>query len=678
LALIVGSIGTPRVSSALSIAAGRSGSYFDNNPFYGFVTTSAEALQQVRYALGLLEIPSEIAPFVSVKNELSAELSFELPHDLLIVEVAARRNISFDGFHLNLRALTYYFQDRPRLADAIARFWGGDAARHRSAFLAREPAFESADEYEKRLLTRATGAILTDDEIVLDLRRLHALVGNRLVITTPILDDSAPESLKSHNSEIIAVLESAAGQLGVPVLNPSAAFEAFVHEHARSESKEDERHWWAAFDGYLADVIRRQFLEPVSRMKASLPTPSPSSPQSAAPRGVLTRWLSRRYSSQMSAVAAQREHAGSAEMLVHAIGSAAWEGNWQYVLDSARDAPELILKDPQLLESAAAAAWYLGDKDTALDLWHRRLEHGTVNAHRLAEAVELALQCQDAESVSNWSRAAVAQEPQSASVLLRVLAVYDQRDAILDVIDVLISQGSNVLAAVDPLPTELKQAAVDRAAARGAVDFDHPGGAAILRQWLAELAAHQSEGRLDAVREGVSRFEILGPSHPAYQSAQQSLLRALLARSRSIESEASPEEAEALLQEARRVDPLNATAILWLARLWVRRGDSVQAAQLVEELACIDQQPQPQIAAINHWLAASDAGAAARALQRALRVLGDAETLALPRQRTCTFLEREIEKRQRAGDLDVVEDLKRYHRELCRHDGGEREASGRS
>jgi hypothetical protein len=681
LPLIVGSIGTPRISSALAIAAGRTGGYFDNNPFYGFVTTSAEALQQVRYALGLLEIPSEIAPFLSVKTELSTELSFELPHDLLIVEVPARRDIDFEGFHLNMRAISYYFQDRPRLAEALARFWGAEAARHRSAFLAHEPAFESADEYEKRLLTGATGAILTDDEIVLDLRRLHALVGNRLVIMTPILDDGAPESVKSQNSTLIAALESAAGQLGVPVFNPTAAFAEFVQEHARSDSKEDERHWWAAFDGYLADVIRRQFLEPVSRMKARLPTAPLESPQSAAPHsGFLVRWLSRKTErrSQIRGTGGRREERQSSETYALAVESAAWEGNWQYVLDSAREAPDLILGDPQLLESAAAAAWYLGHKDAALNLWHRRLEHGTVSAHRLAEAVELALQCQDSAAVSNWSRVAVAQEPQTASVVLRVLAVYDQRDAILDAIDVLISQGSNVLVAVDPLPSELKQVAVNRAAAHGAVDFNDPAGATILQQWLAELTAHQVAGRIEAVRETASRFDILGPSHPAYQSAQRSLVRALLGRSRSIESQASPDEVEAPLQEARRVDPLNKDVILALARLSLRRGDNLRAAQLIEELACFDEQPPSQIAAINHWLSAGEVGAAACALQRALRLLGNAETLALPRQRTCTFLAREIEKRQRAGDLDVVEDLKRYQRELCRHDEGAREATGSS
>jgi hypothetical protein len=682
LALIIGSIGTPRISSALAIAAGRCGSHFDNDPFYGFVTTSSEALQQVRYALGLLEIPSEIAPFLTVKNELSTELSFELPHDLLFVEVPARRNVDFDGFHLNIRAVAHYFQDRPRLADALARFWGPDAARHRGAFLAHEPAFESADEYERRLLTQASAVNLTDDEIVLDFRKLHALLGNRLVIMTPILDASAPDGVKSFNSELIAVLESAAGQLGVPVLNPTAAFAEFVQEHARIESKEDERNWWAALDGYLADVIRRQFLEPASRRKPRPPTPPSESPQSAPLRGgLLVRWLSRRYERlpQNGGNVAQREKAQSTETFAEAVGSAAWEGNWQYVLDSALQSPDLLFEDPQLVEWAASAAWYLGDKDTALDLWRRRVECGSVSAHRLAEAVELALQCQDLESVRNWSRAAVQQEPQIAAVVLRALDVYGQRDAILEVVDILISQGSNVLALVDPLPPELKQVAVDRALARGAVDFTHPAGEAIVRQWLAQLAAvDQGEDRLEAVRGAVLRFDVLGPSHPAYQSAQQSLLRALLVQFRSIQSQASPDEVEALLQEARHIDPHNMDAMLELARLAARRGDKLCAAQLREELACVDTRPTTQIAAIHHWLAVNEVGAAARALQRALRLLGNTEMLVHPRERTCIFLEQEIAKRRRAGDLDLVEELKRYQAELCWHEGAARDASDNS
>src|SRR5262249_5513783 len=157
--------------------------------------------------------------------------------------------------------------------------------------------------------------------------------------------------------------------------------------------KEDMRHWWAVFDAHIADWLRRDFLEPLK--ERSFPTrqqqnPEPRAMPAPSKRGILRR-LRRRSISQTelrSDLAEEGQDAPSQSLTV-AVENAAWEGNWQFVFDAGRELGDLASSELLVIEAVASAAWYLGHKSTALEIWSLRIQQGSLRAHRFLEAAEL-------------------------------------------------------------------------------------------------------------------------------------------------------------------------------------------------------------------------------------------------------------------------------------------------
>jgi hypothetical protein len=631
------------------MAAGRSAGFFDNSPFYGTAVSSSEILQQLRYALGFLEIPWELEPLLTGYRELAANLTFELPHDLLFVEITGRRVLSIDGVVLQPNSVGFYFAERASLGEGLTRFWGPDARQNRLKYLSQDPAFDDATAEERRLLTEAQTDVLTDDDIAVDLRRMHALVGNRLVVVSPAIDESAPETVKKAAAEMIAALRIACGQLGLPLFDPTAALAEFRAEHGFGASSADAPLLVAAFESYLAGVLAREYLLPLKQSDLYVPRPPSTGDDPRSAEGVLSRMIRRLFRSAAAPEAAPQPGADRADQpddLAAALEEtrrAAWYGEWRSVAARAQTILGHAKDDPVLCERAATAFWYAGDKEAALRLWRRAVSRPPAPL-RLVEAAELAFQAGSADLGVEWCCAAAPQSPDAAVAALRTLDAHARADALPPLLDRIAGIDGMLSTVIPRLPATggLRPAVIEFALLRGLIDPEAPTAKTLVQQWLNTLAQDFRDGRLDAMRGAMIRFDALPDGNAFRQSARQYLTRALIKALRENAETRLPSETESLAREILAINPFHSEATLTLARVFDQRGDRASASQLLDELSCAHPAAVAiQFAAITQWLAWGDIEAASVAYERCRAACGSSEDLAELRKRLFAGIERE-------------------------------------
>jgi hypothetical protein len=657
------------------MAAGRSAAYFDNSPFYGIASTSAEILQQLRYALGFLEIPFELEPLLTGYRDLAPNLTFELAHDLIFVEITGRRVLSFDGIVLQPSSMGFYFAERSSLGEALTRFWGADSLQSRLKYLAQDPAFEDATAEERRLLTEARTDVLTDDDITIDLRRMHALVGNRLVIVTPAIDESAPETVRKAAAEMIAALRSAGGQLGLQVFDPTGPLADFRAEHGFGNSTADAPLLAAAFESYLAGVLVEDFLTPLRQAGFLADAVRPAEPEPSLPAGGLLadvkrlflRWATGRSAEPVAEPRPREPDAepATADILIE-TRRAAWRGDWRLV--AALAGPECDNDNPDVdfRLTVATAFWYSGDKKAALALWQKTMS-SAIEPLRAVEAAELAFQSDRPDLGLTWCCAAAERSPAAAVAALRLLDAHGRHDEVQPLLDRIAAQEGVLPALAPQLPAtgKLRTAVVEYALLNGRIDPETPLAKALIQQWLNVLGQNFREGRLDDMRRTMARFEPLPPDHPVRQSANQYLTRALIRKLREPDATRTPAELESCAREILTINPGHPEATMTLARVLDLRGERGEALAVLEELTRAHPAVVAiQFGAITQWLAWGEVEAAAAAYRRCQAACGSFEATAELKKRLCAGIERE-ERTARAASLFArAEDMRRILSEL--------------
>ncbi|OZI37897.1 hypothetical protein CAL29_05885 [Bordetella genomosp. 10] len=269
-------IGTCRIHTPLRDAVGRYPIKLQLGRNYGFVHTSAEALQQARFMYGKQDIPADVQRLIfRPSNGDKARRGTHKPADLYMVELSSRKLLTIDGYPIQsnyvARYFSEFFADRAR----TRTFWSmavADQLAERRAWLEQEPVFKSLPASDKDLLARILKRDLSDDEIEGDMRQIADLLGKDKVVFVTHVNALTPDNVPIEQREqLIAAVSAAAQRIAVPCYDPTPVMNKIGQADAMEDGGLDLTHYTELFAERLCAEWYKNFMRP--RMTAPAPQP---------------------------------------------------------------------------------------------------------------------------------------------------------------------------------------------------------------------------------------------------------------------------------------------------------------------------------------------------------------------------------------------------------------------
>ncbi|HEU4809293.1 MAG TPA: hypothetical protein VFS69_01420, partial [Sphingomicrobium sp.] len=129
-------VGTCRIHTPLRRAAARYPILMDIRRNYGFVHTSEEALQLVRFLQGDKTFQPQVAPLVARDGKLAMHSAEQWePSDLHIVEISSGKRITCGADAVQSNYLSHHFADFFASASRSRTFWSLVKKAHRQDLL---------------------------------------------------------------------------------------------------------------------------------------------------------------------------------------------------------------------------------------------------------------------------------------------------------------------------------------------------------------------------------------------------------------------------------------------------------------------------------------------------------------------------------------------------------------
>lgn len=240
------SIGSCRIGTPLAMVRDRCGFRLNDCQPFGFVHTSSEALQQIRWMRGELEIPIEIWPFVSNReSDLSTGSGFDC--DAVVVEIGNVHPVSFDGYAIQLNRMSEQFGDFRELWDIWRKYPARKQLALRQPLLAANASFERLDPVRRALLERAVMQAQTVDALTADLEAIRDLTpANLLFVTHCSAGPDHPVSMRSRD-RAIALVKEACARDDLAVFDPTPHLAEFGVENGLAEQGSDIQHYSPPF-----------------------------------------------------------------------------------------------------------------------------------------------------------------------------------------------------------------------------------------------------------------------------------------------------------------------------------------------------------------------------------------------------------------------------------------------
>src|SRR5690606_9604828 len=283
----VAPIGTCRIHTPLRDALGRYPIKLQLGRNYGFVHTTAEALQQARFMFGQADIPADVQRVIfRPSNGEQARRGTHQPADLYMVELSSRKLLTIDGFPIQSNYLVRYFSEFFADRARTRQYWSmanADGLAERRAMLDQDPVFKSLNADDRDLLARIVKRDQTDEEIEQEMRQLVELLGRDKVVFVTHVNATTPDNVTiKQRAELIAAVTAAAQRIGVPCYDPTPLMNKIGQVDAMENGGLDLTHYSPVFAERLYTDWYRAFMRP--RMDAS--TPQPVVPKLAADESV--------------------------------------------------------------------------------------------------------------------------------------------------------------------------------------------------------------------------------------------------------------------------------------------------------------------------------------------------------------------------------------------------------
>jgi len=252
---LVTPIGTCRIHAPLRGARGAYAFQLESGSVYGFIHSTAEALQLVRYLLGL-EAFSEsegfciFRPGFKVEPERAVRLS-----DLYLVEISSVKRIQQGGRFLQINYLYRAFEEFFSNAQRTRSYWAlarpGRELRLR-AFLQQDEVFNTYPKPMQDFLATIVMTTATKSEMAADMQKIVDLLGRDKVVFVTHVNARMPtgQTIESRENLIDDVLQISQ-EMGMPCLDPTDAMLAFGQQKALQQDGRDLTHYTDEFSAYL-------------------------------------------------------------------------------------------------------------------------------------------------------------------------------------------------------------------------------------------------------------------------------------------------------------------------------------------------------------------------------------------------------------------------------------------
>lgn len=578
-AFTIAPIGTCRIHTPLRDAVGRYPIKQQLGRNYGFVHTSAEALQQARFMFGQAEVPTDVQRVIfRPSNGEQARRGTHKPADLYMVELSSRKLLTVGNHPIQsnylVRFFSEFFADRAR----TRAFWSqasDERLAERRAWLDQDPVFKSLSADNRELLARIVKREQTDEEIEQQMHELVDLLGRDKVVFVTHVNAMTPDNVPiEQRAQLIAAVTASAQRIGVPCYDPTPLMNKIGQADAMEDGGLDLTHYTPLFAERLYTEWFKTFVRP--RMSAS--TPQPSVPKLSADESAERiekiwdsgdlREASRRLRDVLRRHPGLPDHtllfARIQEELGDYEGSLALLGSADGTLATGSKAEQILMRNqfklgrhevahslaagllgdeietPEIVRIAAISAGHLGFVDEALGNWKQLFRISSPQDATATEAADTVLSLlqagSDMEAALRWVhevRAAIPSHGRSFATLWRDRLIAGDRAGLRA-----LASESPALKDVEAL--ELIKEATWRgcimAAAALAVscklaDSEQEDISAwLLTQsaaWAEEGAQALEEGRLRDAAERICAHRLLNPDALAGVRAQRAFERAM-------------------------------------------------------------------------------------------------------------------------------------------------------
>lgn len=255
----VTNIGTCRIAEPLSAAKRSKLIKRVQENIYGFVHTTKEVLQQIRFCEGEA-LPDELAPYISAKGSYP-EWQDQEPSDLYFIEISSIKEIHFNGFLLQINYLDNAFASRPELLQLFFRLYRQSDRPKRAAGLAEVPAFAEASLLEKQILLEGFVHQTSYDELRYDMAEITKILPGRVIFVSHVNvagKDGAPIISRAR---LCDWLQQIAAEVGYELVDPTPLVVAYGRELALEDQGRDVNHYTDPFKEHYGKALVRQFCE---------------------------------------------------------------------------------------------------------------------------------------------------------------------------------------------------------------------------------------------------------------------------------------------------------------------------------------------------------------------------------------------------------------------------------
>ncbi|OZI62042.1 hypothetical protein [Bordetella genomosp. 11] len=276
-------IGTCRIHTPLRDAVGRFPLKLQLGRNYGFVHTSAEALQQARFMYGQAEIPADVQRLIfRPSNGGQAHRATHKPADLYMIELSSRKLLTIDGSPIQSNYLGRYFSEFFADRTRARMFWSlatPDKLAERKAQLQQDAVFKSLPADDRELLVRILKRDMADDEIEGEMGQLVELLGKDKVVFVTHVNALTPDNVPiEQRQQLISAVEAGAQRIGVPCYDPTPLMNKIGQADALENGGLDLTHYTEAFAERLCADWYKSYIRP----RISTPAPAPAATRLAA------------------------------------------------------------------------------------------------------------------------------------------------------------------------------------------------------------------------------------------------------------------------------------------------------------------------------------------------------------------------------------------------------------
>ena len=255
-------IGTCRIHTPLRRANSRYPVEIDGRRNYGFVHSSDEALQLVRFLQGEKSFQPQVAPLVARDGNLAQyESEAWQPSDLHIVEISSSKRISCGGDAVQSNFLSHHFADFFGNAEWSTTFWNLVKKAHRRHliyWLRHQRAFLALSPEDRDLLSNIQVEQQSFKSIKSDMEEIVERLGrDRLLFVTHVNAVTPDGDLIPTRDRLIRWVKMAAEQLDAPVFDPTPSMQAFGQEKALERGGLDLTHYTPAYSDRVYDEMHQ-------------------------------------------------------------------------------------------------------------------------------------------------------------------------------------------------------------------------------------------------------------------------------------------------------------------------------------------------------------------------------------------------------------------------------------